>query len=72
MPIFCLSGNTAFNEKPYFEQKKCFSAKYIGWTEVTKSSGIFVVVCDATTLVLTLTSRYSGGFLAIVNSSTAD
>eukprot|EP00794_Sanderia_malayensis_P007535 gene7535-8372_t len=33
-------GNTAFNEKPYFEQKKCFSAKYIGWTEVTKSSGI--------------------------------
>lgn len=32
-------GNTSFNEKPYFEQKKCFSAKYVGWTEVEKSSG---------------------------------
>jgi len=33
-------SNTSFNEKPYFEQKKCFSAKYVGWTEVDKSSGI--------------------------------
>ena len=36
---FIFTGNTSFNEKPYFEQKKCFSAKYVGWTEVDKSSG---------------------------------
>ena len=37
--VLSLTGGTSFNEKPYFEQKKCFSAKYVGWTEVDKSSG---------------------------------
>ena len=44
-----VSGNTSFNEKPYFEQKRCFSAKYVGWTEVGRSSGsnfrLFVLFC---------------------------
>ncbi|XP_057313063.1 uncharacterized protein LOC130654488 isoform X1 [Hydractinia symbiolongicarpus] len=34
---------TNFNEKPYMEQKKCFTAKYVGSTEVSKSSGIDVI-----------------------------
>ena len=38
-----LVGGNAFNEKPYTEQKKCFTAKYVGSSEVTKSSGSVVV-----------------------------
>lgn len=32
-----------FNEKPFPEQKKCFTAKYVGQTEVSRSSGVDLV-----------------------------
>lgn len=39
----CFSDNASFNEKPHVEQKKSFSAKYVGSIDVPKPTGLNVL-----------------------------
>ena len=39
VPFFYLVSGSNFNEKVYPDQKKCFTAKYVGSAEVAKPSG---------------------------------